>query len=333
MAISFNKRPELSQTAAGLCVVGNLTIDVILRGVATLPEWGQETLSRDRTESIAGQAVNVALAASAMGIATDVVGAVGDDATGARILAELSTSGVGVTDVSMVAGGTTAMTVALVRPDGERAFVSDLGSFPGFDVAGASSKRLAARPTSVVALVGTSNIQDIDEEAIVELLRVARVAGALTVFDPGWDPLGWPQETVTLIRAILAETDVFLPNLDEARMLTRKNNLQPMFDSFDELCAGTTVVKAGASGSYVVDEGQIVNVHSLATRVDNAVGAGDVFDGGVIAGYLNGDDLLASLKLASAAASLYVARRENRFPNRQESADLASHVEVAVLSR
>jgi sugar/nucleoside kinase (ribokinase family) len=333
MAITFGKKPELSQTATGLCVVGNLTIDVILRGVATLPEWGQETLSHDRTESVAGQAGNVAFAASAMGVATDVIGAVGDDATGTRIRAELSTSGIGVDGVSLVSGGTTAMTIALVRPDGERAFVSDLGSIPGFDIAVAASQRLAARPTSVVAVVGTSNIKDLNQEAMVDLLRVARRVGVLTIFDPGWDPLGWPHETVTLMRAILAETDVFLPNMDEARMLTGTPDLQRMFDTFAELCAGTTVVKAGASGSYVVEEGQIVNVHSIATFVDNAVGAGDVFDSGVIAGYLNGDDLLATLKLASAAASLYIGRRENRFPVFQESSTLANQVEVEAVVR
>jgi sugar/nucleoside kinase (ribokinase family) len=333
MYISFGKKPDLSPRISGLCVLGNLTIDVILRGVTTLPEWGRESLSRERTETVAGQAGNVAFAASAMGVTTEVVGAVGDDATGTRIRTELTAAGVGVEGVDVVAGGSTPMTIALVRADGERAFISDLGTFPGFDFVAASSSWLTERPTSVVALVGTSNIQDIDQKKMVELLRVSRGAGALTVFDPGWDPFGWPQETMTFIRAILAETDLFLPNIDEARTLTAKKELRPMFDSFDELCAGRTVVKAGANGSYIIDKGQIVHVHSIATLVDNAVGAGDVFDSGVIAGYLNGNDLLASLKLASAAASLYIGRRANRFPNFQESASRAIHVEVEVINR
>ena len=73
MALSFGKTPEPDRTTAGLCVVGNLTIDVILRGITTMPEWGQEVLCRDRTESVAGQAGAMAFAASALGVTTNIV--------------------------------------------------------------------------------------------------------------------------------------------------------------------------------------------------------------------------------------------------------------------
>jgi sugar/nucleoside kinase (ribokinase family) len=332
MATSFGKTPQTSQTAAALCVVGNLTIDVILRGFTTMPEWGQEVLCRDRTESVAGQAGAMAFAASALGVRTNVVGVVGDDDAGARIRKELSASGVGVDAIALAREGTTPLTVALVRPDGERAFLSDLGSLPGFDVGVMATGWLAEHPSIVVALVGTSNIRGIDQDAVVELFRFARQEGALTVFDPGWDPLGWPKETVSLVRAVLTETDLFLPNLDEAEALTGNRDVAQMFDVFRELCPGTTVVKGGASGSYVVNGERIVNVRAIETSVDNAVGAGDVFDSALIAGYLNGRDVLACVTLASAAASIYVGRREHRFPRYAESADLANTVEVVALN-
>jgi len=332
MALTFGKTPERNRTAARLCVAGNLTIDVILRGIATMPEWGQDVLCRDRTESVAGQAGAMAFAASALGVTTNIVGAVGDDAAGARIRHELSTSGVGVDALALVHGGSTAMTVALVRPDGERAFVSDLGSLPDFDVAAAAAEWLAVNPASVVALVGTSNLRSMDHNAVVELFRVARREGALTVFDPGWDPLGWPKETVTFVRGVLAETDIFLPNRDEAEALTRERELGRVLGVFSDLCAGVTVMKAGSEGSYVLDGERIAKVLAITTSVDNAVGAGDVFDSGLIAGYLNGRDILASVTLASAAASIYVGRRDDRFPNFAECAELAEDVEIVAVS-
>lgn len=313
-------------------MVGNLTIDLILRGITAMPEWGREVLCRDRTESVAGQAGAMAFAASAMGVAIDIVGAVGDDAAGARIRYELSASGVGVDALALVQGGSTSMTVALVRPDGERAFVSDLGSFPGFDVAAMAAEWLAVNPASVVALVGTSNIRSIDHDAVVELFRVARREGALTVFDPGWDPLGWPNETVTFVRSVLAETDLFLPNRDEAEALTGEREIARVLDLFADLCPGVTVMKAGSSGSYLFDGERLANVRAIATSVDNAVGAGDVFDSGLIAGYINGRDVLESVRLASAAASIYVGRRVDRFPNYAESAELANDVEVVAVN-
>lgn len=332
MTHSFGKSPDDKRTAAGLCVAGNLTIDVILRGVTTMPEWGQEVLCRDRTESVAGQAGAMAFAASALGVSTNVVGAVGGDGAGERIRNELSASGVGVDALALIRGGHTPLTVALVRPDGERAFVSDLGWLPGFDIAAVAAEWLAVHPSSVVALVGTSNLRNIDQDAVVEFFRVARQEGALTVFDPGWDPLGWPKETVAFVRGVLAETDLFLPNRDEAAALTGERELTEVLDAFTGLCPGTTIMKAGDSGSYVIDGEGITNVRAVVTSVDNAVGAGDVFDSALIAGYLKGRDVLESVKFASAAASIYVGRRNDRFPNYAECAELANAVEVVAVN-
>ena len=55
MAKSFGKSLEPGRTTPTLCVVGDLTIDVIFRGVTAMPEWGQDVLCQDRTESVAGQ--------------------------------------------------------------------------------------------------------------------------------------------------------------------------------------------------------------------------------------------------------------------------------------
>jgi sugar/nucleoside kinase (ribokinase family) len=57
-----------------------------------------------------------------------------------------------------------------------------------------------------------------------------------------------------------------------------------------------------------------------------------VFDSGLIAGYLNGRDILESVTLASAAASIYVGRRDDRFPNYAECAELAKAVEVVAVN-
>jgi sugar/nucleoside kinase (ribokinase family) len=296
-----------------------------------MPDWGQEVPFHDRTETVGGHAGAMAFAASALGIATDVVGVVGDDAAGARIRHELSASGVGVDAIAMTRGGITPMTIALVRPDGERAFLSNVGS-PGIDVGAGAPEWLAVHPSSVVALVGTSNIRSVDQEAVVELFRFARHKGALTVFDPGRDPLGWPKETINFVHTVLAETDLFLPNHDEAEALIGERDIPRILDTFSDLCLGLTVVKGGAAGSYFVDGDRIANVRAVTSTLANAVGVGDVFDSALIAGYINGRDVLESVTLASAAASIYLARSDHRFPGYAESAALANAVEVVALN-
>ncbi len=147
-----------------------------------------------------------------------------------------------------------------------------------------------------------------------ELLGKLRRAGALTVFDPGWDPGNWSDGTVEEIRAVLAETDLFLPNLDEARALAGRSDIGSVLGALSDICPGVVVVKAGEVGSYLAVDDQVVVVESLPTEVDNAVGAGDVYDAGIIAGFLRGEDVPSSMSLATAAASLYVARRTTASP-------------------
>ena len=90
-------------------------------------------------------------------------------------------------------------------------------------------------------------------------------------------------------------------------------------------------MKGGETGSYLAVDGQVVVVESLPTKADNAVGAGDVYDAGVIAGFLRGDDVLSSMSLGAAAASFYVARRTDRFPTYEESAELAESVTTSTI--
>jgi sugar/nucleoside kinase (ribokinase family) len=49
-----------------------------------------------------------------------------------------------------------------------------------------------------------------------------------------------------------------------------------------------------------------------------------VYDSGFLAGYLPSRDLAAGMALGTGAASLYVARRDDRFPSRAEAAAAAA---------
>ena len=324
--VPFATAPLGAEAPVELCVVGNLTIDVILRGVGALPSWGQEVICSEKTEAVAGQAGGMAFAATALGVRTNVVADVGDDAAGERIRHELGVAGVDVEEIAVILGGVTPMTVALVRPDGERAFVSDLGRLhaPGTSW----SPRWPSGVAKVVALVGTNNLADLDLDDAARRFSAARRAGSLTVFDSGWYPTGWTDDIVRGIRAVVAETDLFLPNFDEARALTGETTVASVLGNLATISPGVVVVKGGAAGSYVRHGDDVIVVHALEVDVDNAVGAGDVFDAGVVAGFLRGGDVIEAMVTGTACASLYVARRTDRFPTYEECREVMQHVNV-----
>lgn len=319
---------ELEQRVR-LCVVGNLLIDVILRGVAAMPGWGQEVVCSSRLEVVAGQGPNLALAASRLGVSTGLIGNVGKDAAGSRIRRELEEAGIQIERVETSPGGSTAMTIALVRLDGERAFLSDLGCLKDFDGAAMARSWSVACDAQVVALVGSSNLPSLDLEQAARMFAQARECGTVTVFDPGWDPYGWQPATLKGIAAVLAQTEIFLPNQDEAAALTQQDDVRLMLRALAEWCPGVVVIKCGAAGSWCLRQGDVFRVDPLPAEVDNAVGAGDVYDAGVIAGYLSSGDVLEGMIVGTAAASLYVSRRSSRFPELRETMALKDKVLVS----
>ena len=115
-----------------ICVIGNLNIDLIIRNVPGMPAWGQEVMGDDHFQTSSGQAGYLAFALSRLGIPTSVVGNVGDDLYGKQILGDLKAFGINSQGVQVMTGKGTGITVAIVRADGERAFVSDLACLHNF---------------------------------------------------------------------------------------------------------------------------------------------------------------------------------------------------------
>lgn len=313
--------PRWSTKDPRVCVVGNLNIDLLISGVPELPAWGQEVLGAHRVQFAAGQAGYLAQALAALGTATSVIGVVGDDAEGTFIIDTLTGSGVDTAGIRRIADEQTGLTIAVVRPDGERAFVSELGvsKYLTPRIATEALQRLGA--SSVVAVVGLFNTPGVTPDAAHDLLRAARARGSRTAFDPGWDPAGWSAKVRRAIMRVLTDVDLFLPNEDEALAITGLDSCEAALHKLAEACGGTVVVKRGEAGSIALtDDGRRISTPARTVAAANAVGAGDVFDAALVAELLRGEDYPEALSVGAAAAAHYVSRSRDRFPTREDLA-------------
>ena len=178
-----------------VCVIGNLNIDLIIRQVPHLPVWGQEVVGSSHALLSSGQAGYLAFALARLGIPVSVIANVGPDAFGRQIVGDLRAAGVDVSGVE-TAETETGISVAVVRADGERAFISNLGCLRDYDESLVERHWDRAAGADMVCLVGGSVLPALSAAASARLLVRARDAGSLTALDPGWDPNGWPPETV-----------------------------------------------------------------------------------------------------------------------------------------
>ena len=307
-----------------ICVIGNLNIDIIIRNVPSLPVWGQEIVGDSHMIVSSGQAGYLGFALSRLDLPVSIIGNLGDDLYGHKILDELKSFNIITDGVEFVKDGQTCICVAIGRTDGERAFVSNYASLAKFDKSLVFSNWDLVESSSMVCIVGTATLSNFTLDQVKEIVTKARQSGKITVLDTGWYPNNFNAETREGILSLLDQISIFLPNMDEARAITGCNTPQEASAVLQSHGVEIVVIKCGDVGSYARYQNHFYYSPAIPTKALDAVGAGDVYNSGFIYGYQRGLDIESCMTLGGAASSLYISRTRDRFPKIEEVLTLAS---------
>jgi sugar/nucleoside kinase (ribokinase family) len=293
----------VSGSAAGrefdLLVAGELNPDIVVSGGDVEPAFGQVEHLVDRiTLTVGSSSAITACGAARLGLRVAFVGVVGDDPFGRWMLDALTDRGVDVASCRVDPSLPTGASVILARPD-DRAILTSIGTMAALTATDLPDELLAgARHLHV----GSLFLQDQLRADLPGVLWRARALELTTSVDPNWDPSGrWDGG----IGPILEATDLVMPNRDEARRIAGVD---------DDLVAGLALtargpvvaMKLGRDGGLVVSRGTAVRVDAPEVEVVDAIGAGDAFDAGFLAGWLDGQSPEDCLRLAVASGSLSV---------------------------
>jgi sugar/nucleoside kinase (ribokinase family) len=306
------------QNSNPVCIIGNLNVDLIIRNVPHLPKWGQEVLGTDQVLVSSGQAGYLAFALSRLGVSTSLIGNVGQDLYGDQILSDLRRFDLDISGVELNPQHPTGIAVAIVRPDGERAFVTNLGSMAAFEKRIVERHWGLLRKSSLVALVGLFMLPGLGIEGAIDFMTRARMEGKVTMLDTGWDSANWSENTLHSIERLLQEVRLFLPNLDEAMAITGEKTVERALEKAQSMGPELVVIKCGAQGSYTRVNNEVIHVEARSVSVYDAVGAGDVFNAGLITALRWGWSIKACLGFGNTASSLYISRADDRFPKLEE---------------
>ncbi len=294
--------PARPEHGLDLLVLADVNPDLVLSDASMEVRFGQaETLVDDAELTIGGSGAIMACAAARLGLRTAIAGLVGDDQFGEFMVRALSDRGVDVSGVVISDALRTGLTVVLTRPD-DRAILTFPGAIAAM-TAGLVDAGLLARARHVH--VSSFFLQTALAPGLADVLRSARSGGATTSVDPNWDPAeGWDGG----LRGLLAEIDVLLPNAVEACRLAGVDDPSAAAARLAEL-GPLVAVKLGAEGAVAAPAGgggELVRALPPQRVVDpvDAVGAGDAFDAGLLAGLLAGESLEDALALACACGTL-----------------------------
>jgi sugar/nucleoside kinase (ribokinase family) len=283
--------------AYDLVVLGDANPDLVLRGDVE-PAFGQaERLVDDALLTVGGSGAIMACGAARLGLRVAICGVVGDDAFGRFMREQLTARGVDTVGLHVRDDRPTGVTVVLSRGQ-DRAILTYPGTIGALEPS--MMDPLLLRDTRHLH-VSSFFLQDALVPGLPSLFDLAREAGATTSVDPNWDPAErWDGGLFD----VLARTDVFLPNAEEAMRIAGVGDVAEAARRLAEM-TGTVVVKAGGEGALALHaDAEPVFAPARRVAVVDTTGAGDSFDAGFLAASLEGRPLPEALAFAAACGAL-----------------------------
>lgn len=276
-------------------MVGQIARDLVLV-VDEVPGPGGTAPVRERREMLGGKGANIAVGLAQLGAPVQLVGVVGDDDTGARLIARAAADGIGTEGVVQRQDCLTGLIVDLVAdgwrylehlPDGVLLREDDL-------------------PTDLIARAATVVVQLQQPPEVA--LKAARAAHGRVVLD------GAPER---LRAELLACADVVRADHQEAELLSGRK----IADAAEATAAARDVMKHGpglvafavdgVGNVFVWDEGELV-VPLGDVEVVDTTGGGDAFVAGLAFALTRGDGPADAARLAVAASGATVTRPGGR---------------------
>jgi 2-dehydro-3-deoxygluconokinase len=287
--------------------------DVVALGEA-LVEFNQTRPGEPKyLQGFGGDTSNAVIAAARAGARTAYLTRLGSDAFGQALLDLWAREGVDTTAVERDAQHPTGIYFVTHGAAGHEFSYLRAGSAASrmapawlLDAPAAVLQQCHILHVSGISLAVSASACDTAFEA----MRVARAAGARVAFDPNLRLKLWP---LARARACIAHAvslcDIFLPGLDDMAALLGLHDADAIADWGHAQGAATVVVKLGADGVLLSSADPAVPRQRVAGRsvaLVDATGAGDCFDGNLLARLALGDDLAAAVAYANTAASLAV---------------------------
>jgi sugar/nucleoside kinase (ribokinase family) len=244
--------------------------------------------------AIGGCASNVAVDLARLGRKAVVVGRIGADMPGRFVRDELAAGGVDTRHLVECPGQTSSTLVINVRNE-DRRFIHSFGANALFD--GSEITAELVREAKVLYLGGFCLMPRLSADRVTALFRRARETGVPTVLDV---VIPDPRTCREQVERVLPWTDVFLPNVDEGRLLTGLTDPLEQARHFRAAGAGTVVITCGGEGAVLVSAAGTIRAKSYPVEFIDGTGSGDAFAAGYIAGLIDGCAPERCLEIGSA---------------------------------
>ncbi len=268
--------------------IGQVCVDYLGR-VHYYPDVEGRVELEEATIRSGGPTATALLVLARFGMNAAIVGKVGDDYFGEMAIQDLKKEGIDTSFLIREKGKRTQISfIPIEKEGGRRTVFWSRGTITPIR-RGDIKKKLIAQSRAI-------HFDELFVEAVVEAAQIANKSGILVSMDAGNYEYG--------IEELKGKVDLFIASESFMREYTGEDNPQKGINKLKEFGAKVTTVTLGSKGSITIYNNELIKILAYPVRAIDTTGAGDVFHGAFLYGWLNGWDIRQTLRFASAAAAM-----------------------------
>ena len=283
-----------------LCL-GIFVADIVAKPIEDMPGKGKLALVDTMELHTGGCASNTGYALNKLGISTGLMGKVGTDGFGDFFVNYMRNAGLDIRGIKYSITANTSATMVMVSADGERTFFHYLGANAELNYNDVDFN--IVKEAKILHIAGSFLMPSFDGEPASRVLKQAREWGITTSLDTAWDSKGnW----LNVLEPCLQHLDIFMPSIEEARMITGKEDPSEIAEFLLSYGIKTVALKMGERGSYIRTPDWELYLPVYKVKTFDATGAGDAFAAGFLAGVAKGWNYKDAARLGNAVGACCV---------------------------
>ena len=302
--------------------IGNAIVDVLVQtddaflgdqglqkgGMALIDEGQAETLYRaggSGVETSGGSVANTMVGIAQLGGRAGFIGRVRDDALGAIFSRDIRAVGARFDTPAATTGATTARCLIYVTPDAERTMCTFLGASTQLEPEDLDLSMV--QQAKVLYLEGYLWDSPAAKRAFIAAAEACRTAGGKVALSLS-DGFCVDRHRDSFLELVNGHVDVLFANEVEIKSLYKTDDIN---DAIARVrgCCDVIAITRGGDGSVVLSGEQRwdIGIVSLGTLVDTT-GAGDLYAGGFLHAYTQGEELQRCGELGALCAGQIVTQ-------------------------
>ena len=283
-----------------ICVFGSLNMDMLM-GVVKLPLPGETVRSKSYELLAGGKGGNQAIAVARQNVPVQMVGRVGYDDYGNRLLDSLEKESIGVDGVVLDTQASTGLAVIAVADTGENQIILSAGANGNMGPDDVARLKPLLPKTKYLMLQ-----LEVPLKTVTEAAKAAKEAGVKVILDPA-------PATAIANEELFELVDIITPNQTEANRLCSFPVLTPQ----DALSAAKAiqkrgipevVVTLGEHGSFCATADAAIAVPPYRVTALDTTACGDAFNGAMVAALYQGRSFFEACQWGNAAGALTATR-------------------------